>query len=47
MNQYFVGGKIYDSLKEAKLRQWQCSKCDNTFGSMKQLRNHKMNNHAY
>lgn len=45
--QYLIDGNIYSSFKEARSKQWQCDKCGNTFGSMKQLRIHKADNHSY
>ena len=45
--QYLLQGNLYSSYQEAKLNQWKCNKCQNTFGSLKQLRLHKIESHSY
>ena len=44
---YLAGGNPYATFEEAKSRQWQCDKCGDAFGSMKQLRMHKIDSHSY
>jgi ubiquitin C-terminal hydrolase len=45
--QYLIDGMLYSSFEEAKSKQWQCDKCSIAFGSMKQLRIHKIDSHSY
>lgn len=46
-NLYSVGGMEFPTFAEAKSKQWKCDKCLSTFGSMKELRVHKIDRHSY
>ncbi len=46
-NMYSVGGTLYSTFAEAKLKQWLCDKCGMTFGTMKELHRHKTDSHSY
>jgi hypothetical protein len=45
--QYSIDGNTYSSFKEARSKRWQCDRCENSFGNIKQLRLHKADAHSY
>lgn len=47
IKKYSVGGRFYETFAEAKSKQWLCNKCDAAFGTMKELRMHKIDSHSY
>jgi hypothetical protein len=37
----------YASYREARAAMWKCNKCDQTFASLRHLKSHKQESHAY
>ena len=37
----------FPKIAEARAKQWECSKCQETFANYRELRDHKNNTHGY
>jgi hypothetical protein len=44
---YETNNTSYATYAEARLHRWTCEKCNNTFGSLISLRDHKGYDHSY
>jgi hypothetical protein len=44
---YQVGTETFRNYNEARSRQWGCSSCSMSFGSLKDMKKHRAEVHAY